>query len=101
MSKSEGVVFLIRVDSKTRTGGLIFNVVLVIFDVCSNSMPAKVFSLLQILTIAGHFHAEIVKTIWFSKVYDVKADFAAFLSVADPKKEPLRVTVRVDIVLKN
>jgi hypothetical protein len=80
---------------------LIFNVVLVIFNIRPDSMPAKVFSLLQILTIARHFHAKIVQAVWFSEVYDVKADFAAFFCVPNPKEEPLCVTMCVDIVLKN
>lgn len=46
MSKSERVVSLVRVDFKTRVNGLIFNVVLVIFNIRPDSMPAKVFSLL-------------------------------------------------------
>lgn len=101
MSKSKRVVPFVRVDSKTRVNGLIFNVVLVIFDVCPNPMPAKVFSLLQILTIARHFHAKIVQAVWLSEVYDVKADFAAFFCVPNPKEKPLCVTMCVDIVLKN
>ena len=45
MRKSERIVLLVRVDSKSGASYEIFNVVLVVFNICSDSMPAQVFSL--------------------------------------------------------
>jgi hypothetical protein len=62
--KGECVIPFIRVYSETRSCNLILYVVLVVLDVSSNSVPAKIFSLAHILTVTCHFHSGVIKTIW-------------------------------------
>jgi len=65
MSKSQRVISLIRVNPKARSSDLVFDVILVIFYICSNSMPTKIVRFSKILTETSHFHSKIVQTIRF------------------------------------
>ena len=48
-----------------------------------------------------HTHALVVETVWLCEVDDVEADLLVLLGVGYPKEVPLRVTVGVDIILKD
>lgn len=99
MSESKSIISLVRVYTKARSSYLIFDVVLVIFYVRSNSMPTDIIRLSEILAETRHFHTEIVQAVWFSKINYVEPNLAPFFSITNSKKEPLCMAVRVDIVL--
>ena len=64
-------------------------------------MPADSVMLLDEVTESEHFHAVIVEAVRLSEVDDVELDLLAHARVADAEKEPLCVTVRVDVVLQD
>lgn len=86
---------------KSVSGSLVFDVILIVANVRTNSMPASVVLFGELLAVRENTHALVVETIRFRQIDYVEPYFVAFLSVTDTEEIPLRMTVSVDVVLKD
>ena len=64
-------------------------------------MPASSFILKFLLWISEHFHALIIETFRFKEIEHVELHFCPFSCVWDAEIEPLSVSLRIQIILKN
>jgi hypothetical protein len=71
-------------------------VVLIIRDVRTRAMPA---SLRVILAIRQNLHPLIVQAVRLCQINDVESDFVPTPRIRDLEEVPLRVAIRVDIIL--
>ena len=80
---------------------LSFQVILVVHDVAADAVPAQVLTFGFERAVSQYSHALIVETVWLEKVYNVETDRHAGLGVRNAKEIPLRVSIGVDVVLKD
>lgn len=64
------------------------------------SMPAEIFLLRFSLWIDYNLHPHLVKIIHFVLIQNIETDFMIFEGIWHFEKEPLRVAIRVDIILQ-
>ena len=74
--------------------------VLVVLDVLTSSVPAKVLFLRLFLGVDDDLHAHLVEVVEFVLVEYFELDFEVFGGVGSFEKEPLRIAVRIDIILE-
>lgn len=79
----------------------IANMVLVVADVCTDSVPPQFFISCLILAVREHPHPLVVKTVRLGKVYYVEPYFLAFGCVTNSEEEPLSVSIRIDVILQH
>lgn len=63
-------------------------------------MPTKIFLLRFPLRVDYDLHSHFVEIVHFVLIQDIEADFVVFKGVWYFEKEPLRITICVDIILK-
>ena len=98
MGECESIVFFIW---ETISSSLVFYMVLKVFDICANSMPAKIFRLWKTLAIRQDSHTLIIQAVGFRKIYYVKSNFLPFFGIWNTEKIPLCMYISVNIVLQN
>ncbi len=74
--------------------------ILVVFDIITSPMPTYIFKFGLFLWIYDNLHAHLIKVINFVLIQNFKLDFMIFKGIGNLKEEPLRVPIRVDIILK-
>ena len=98
----EGVRPRQRVVAAVEAVTLALEAVLVVADVTADAVPAQLLgAVARHLRERQHAHPFVVKRIRLRQVKDVEFDGVALASVTDSEEEPLRVPVRVDIVLQH
>ena len=75
--------------------------VLVVVDVLADAVPADALDVLDLVGVAEHLHAIVVERVRLRQVDDVEAHLHALRRVANSVEKPLRVPVRVDVVLQH
>ena len=78
-----------------------FERVLVVVDVCADSVPADALNVLDFVGVAEDFHAIVVEGVILGQIDYVEAYFLSFGCVANSEKKPLRVTIGIDVILQN
>ena len=96
MCEGQSIVAFVRIPNPTN---LIFKLVLVIFNIVANSMPAQVFGLALVHAVRKYTHTKVVQTVRLRQVNYIKPNFVPFSCVTYPKKIPLSMTICIDIVL--
>ena len=79
-------------------GAKIANAILEIPDIFAILVPAHIIFQALLLWVNGYFHAVIEKRIWLWVVEDVEADFVIGTRIFDLVKEPLRMSLSVDVI---
>ena len=79
-----------------------FKRILIVVNIFSNSMPAKILASLSWANrIAQDPHSVIVQRVWLRQVENIEFDSQTFEGVSYSKEVPLSMSIRVDVVLQN
>lgn len=65
MCESQRIKFSFGILSESWSRNLVSDLVLIIFDICPNSLPAKLFYLTLVLTVTDNLHTKVVQTVGF------------------------------------
>lgn len=77
---------------------ILLEIVLVVVDILTNSMPSNSLGCFYFVWITQNFHTIIVQRVRFSQINDVKTNFHSFSCITYSEKIPLGMTVRIYIV---
>lgn len=78
-----------------------FEVILVIFYIFTNSMPSYTIFVLDYIGVIENLHTIVIQRIRLSKIDNIYLNFLTFYHVSNSKKEPLSMTVGVDVILEH
>ncbi len=75
--------------------------ILYIINILSNSMPPSSIIQSFFCRIRKYFHSIIIQWIRLIQVNDIKPDRNSFPRIWNPKEKPLRVPIRIDVILQH
>ena len=103
--KKAGVTIMVELDAESQgvkmATWLFYNVVLVIADVLTNSVPALTAGHGVDVGVHERLHSVVVETVWLQQIDNVESVGSAFLGIWDLKIEPLVVKFGIIIGLED
>lgn len=80
---------------------ILLEAILMVIDVLTNTVPSHTLNVFDFCGVAQYLHSVVVERVGLGQIDNIEPHLHPLLRVPDAKKEPLSVTVRVNVILKD